>query len=216
MSSQISANSIDALKDLRVALALFGDDALGALETVGAEVRRTLYWLHQERPFYWQEQIKRRRERVATAQAELFRKQLSKTSSMSEQVENVKRAQAELEDAERRLILTRKWQAQLQQAVLEYQGTIRRIKTLASSDVPSAVNLLTRLIDALESYISVTPPSSSAVQSSVKSASPEFEAIATKMIAEEPPAAPIVEPSDENEIDGDLLGTEDEDESSRR
>jgi hypothetical protein len=62
MSSQASVHSIDALKDLRVALALYGEDTLAALGAVEAEVRRTQRWLEEERPFYWQEQIKRRRE----------------------------------------------------------------------------------------------------------------------------------------------------------
>jgi hypothetical protein len=78
MSSQASVRSIDALKDLRVALALYGDDTLGALGAVEAEVRRTLRWLQEERPVYWHEQIKRRREQVATARAEVFKRNLQK------------------------------------------------------------------------------------------------------------------------------------------
>src|SRR5262245_58266976 len=65
MSSQASVQSIGALEDFRVALALYGEDTLAALGAVEAEVRRTVRWLEQERPVYWQEQIKRRREQVA-------------------------------------------------------------------------------------------------------------------------------------------------------
>ena len=45
-------------------MALYGEDTLGALGAVEAEVRRTLRWVQEERPYYWQEQIKRRREQV--------------------------------------------------------------------------------------------------------------------------------------------------------
>ncbi|MDB5353037.1 MAG: hypothetical protein JWN86_4284 [Planctomycetota bacterium] len=214
MSSQVAVNSIEALKDLRVALALYGEDALGALGTIGAEVRRTVYWLQHDRPAYWHEQIKRRRERVSGAKAELFRKQLAQTpgssTSLAEQVENVRRAVASLEDAEKRLILTRKWQSQLNQAILEYHGTIRRIKSLASGEVPSAVNLLTRLIDSLEAYIRVAPVSRSQADSASTTVPAEFETIATKILDAEPPAqdAPEDESADDLLNGGDPSETE--------
>jgi len=163
MSSQATVHSIDALKELRTALALYGDDTLGALGAVEAEVRRTMRWLQDERPYYWQEQIKRRREQVAMARSELFRRQLQKradyTPPMSEQKENLRKAEASLQDAEKRLAMVRKWQPLYKQAVLEYHASIQRLKDLSAGDVPRAVNLLTRLIDALEAYLRVTPPS---------------------------------------------------------
>jgi hypothetical protein len=163
MSSQAAVHSIDALKDFRAALALYGEDTLEALGSVEAEVRRTVRWLHEERPYYWQEQIKRRREQVAMAKAEVFRRRLQKrpdyTPPMSEQMENLRKAEASLQDAERRLTLVRKWQPVLKQAILEYHGSIQRLKDISGGDVPRAVNLLTQLIDALEAYVRVAPPS---------------------------------------------------------
>lgn len=140
MSSQAEVHSIDALKDFRAVLALYSDDTLAALGAVEAEVRRTSQWLQQERPYYWQEQIKRRREQVASAKAEVFRRRLQKTPdyspSLSEPMEILRRAEASLQDAEKRLLQVRKWQPLFHQAVLEYHGSIQRIKDLAASDVP--------------------------------------------------------------------------------
>ena len=108
MSSQAEVHSIDALKDFRTALALYSEDTLAALGAVEAEVRRTGQWLQQERPYYWQEQIKRRREQVASAKAEVFRRRLQKTPdyspSLSEPMEILRRAEASLQDAEKRLL----------------------------------------------------------------------------------------------------------------
>ena len=144
MSSQAEVHSIDALKDFRAVLALYSEDTLAALGAVEAEVRRTGQWLQQERPYYWQEQIKRRREQVASAKSEVFRRQLQKTPdyspSLSEPMEILRRAEASLQDAEKRLLLVRKWQPLFHQAVLEYHGSIQRIKDLAASDVPRALN----------------------------------------------------------------------------
>jgi hypothetical protein len=192
MSSQAEVHSIDALKDFRVALALYSEDTLAALGAVEAEVRRTTLWLQQDRPYYWQEQIKRRREQVAAARAELFRRQLQKTPehspSMIEQKENLRRAQASLDDAEKRLGLTRKWQPAFQHAVLEYHGSIQRIKDLAAADVPRATSLLTRLIDALEAYLQLAPSSGVALSETTTNmatkAPAQFESIAYKVMDE--------------------------------
>jgi hypothetical protein len=163
MSSQASVRSINSLKELRVALALYGEDTLGALGAVEAEVRRTVRWLQEERPVYWQEQIKRRREKVSMASAEVFKKNLQKrpdyTPPMSEQKENLRKAEASLQDAEKRYTAVKKWQPLFKQAVLEYHASVQRLKDLAAGDVPRAVNLLSRMIDSLEAYLRVTPPS---------------------------------------------------------
>jgi hypothetical protein len=162
MSSQAAVHSIDELKNFRVALALYGEDTLATLGAVEAEVRRTLRWLHEERPAYWQDQIKRRGEQVALARSEVFRRNLQKkpdyAPAMSEQKEALRKAEASLHDAEKRLALVRKWRPLLDHAVLEYHASIQRLKDLSAADVTSAVNLMTRMIDALEAYLRVAPP----------------------------------------------------------
>jgi hypothetical protein len=162
MSSQANVQSIESLAEFRVALALFGEDMLSALGAAESELRRTLQWLQQERPGYWQDQIKRRRELAALSRAEVFKRKLQKTAdnnpAMSEQKENLRRAEAAVMEAEKKLALVRKWQPILQQAALEYHGKVQRLKDLSAGDVPAAVNLLTRLIDALESYLRLAPP----------------------------------------------------------
>jgi len=199
MSSQASVHSIDALKDLRVALALYGDDTLGALGAVEAEVRRTLRWLHEERPVYWQEQIKRRREQVAMARSEVFKRNLQKKADyappMSEQKENLRKAEASLQDAEKRLAMVRKWQPLFKHAVLEYHASIQRLKDLAASDIPRAVNLLSRMIDSLEAYLRVVAPSGvgpqavAAPAAATTMAVAQFASIATTVLDEDEAAA---------------------------
>src|SRR4051794_33158787 len=163
MSNQADVRSIDALKDLRVSLALFAEDALSALGGVDMEARRTVQWVQHDRRAYWQEQIKRRREQVAQAQAEVFRRKLAKTDdytpAMSEQKELLRKAEAALKDAEYRATLVKKWETALQQAVLEYQASTRRISNLASGDVPRAMAVLERMIGALEAYLNVSSAS---------------------------------------------------------
>jgi hypothetical protein len=198
MSSQATVQSIDDLKEFRASLAIYGEDTLGALGAVEAEVRRTVRWLEEERPVFWHEQIKRRREQVSLARAEVFRRNLQKrpgyTPPMSEQKEALRKAEASLQEAEKRLGLVRKWQPRLKQAVLEYHGAVQRLKDLAAADVPAAVNLLARLVDALEAYLQVAPPTLTGLDAALDSAArppapAQFISIATRVLDEDAAAA---------------------------
>jgi hypothetical protein len=148
-------------------------------------------WLEQDRPGYWHDQIKRRRELVAQARADVFRKKLQKRPDyappMSEQVENLRKAEASLQEAEKRLTLVRKWQPRLQHAVLEYHASVQRIKELAATDIPNAALLLGRIVDAIEAYLRVQPPSGAGLSEApdMGRASPAMEAIAMTTIDED-------------------------------
>jgi hypothetical protein len=191
MSSQATVHSVEALKALRGALSLYGEDTLAALGAVAGEVRRTTLWLEQNRPAYWHEQIKRRREEVSIAKGEVFRKKLQKrpdyTPPMSEQMENLRKAEAALQDAEKRLMMVRKWQPRFQHAVLEFHATVQRLKDIAATDVPNAALLLGRIVESLEAYLRVQPPSGTGLgpDESPSRATPEMEAIATRAIVDD-------------------------------
>jgi hypothetical protein len=191
MSSQATVHSVEALKQFRAALALYADDTLAAIGAVEAEVRRTVLWLEQNRPGYWHDQIKRRKELVSQARAEVFRKKLQKrpdyTPPMSEQMENLRKAEASLQEAEKRIVLVRKWQPRLQHAVLEYHASVQRLKELSATDLPNAALLLGRIGDAIEAYLRVQPTSGVGATEGVtmSRASPAMEAIALKAIDED-------------------------------
>ena len=200
MSTQADVRSIDSLKELRVALALFNEEALGALGAVDMEVRRTMQWLQHDRREYWQNQIKRRREAVAMAKAEVFRRKLAKTAdytpAMSEQKELLRRTEASLAEAEARASLVKKWEPALRQAALEYRASTRRIANFASGDIPRAAALLERLIDTLESYLRVSVPSSTPVAASLMTVTDDY-------IREDP--GTVDEPEAESDIPIDDL-----------
>jgi hypothetical protein len=202
MSSQAEVHSIEAIRDLRTALALYSEDALAALEAVESEIRRTVLWLTQERPYYWQDQIKRRREQVASARAEIFRRKLQKTPeyhpSMSEPLEILRRAEASLQDAEKRLTLVRKWQPLLHHAVLEYHASVRRIKDLTAADVPRAIVVLNRILEALEAYLNLAAPSGAGLAPPT-GATARLDAIASDAMEQEQlePPTDLIDPQSE-------------------
>ena len=184
MSSQADVRSIDALKDFRAVLALYSEEAQGAIGAVKMEARRTVQWLHHDRKMYWSEQIKRRREAVATARAEVARRRLAKTPdhtpAMSEQKELLRKAEAGLREAEMKVALIKKWEPTLQLAVLELHASIRRIGDLSGTDVPRASMLLSRLVDALEAYLREAVPAGL-----VADGTRALDAIAAAVVADE-------------------------------
>jgi hypothetical protein len=214
MSTQATVRSVESLKDLRSALALFAEDTQAALGAVDMELRRVTHWLQYDRPIYWQNRLKRLREEVATARAEVFRRKLAKTAdytpAFSEQKELLKRAEAALRDAEARAAMVKKWGPALQQAVLEYHASSRRISDIAGGDVPRALGALTRMVDALEAYLSLAPPSGSGAGPPPGVAPPPLDAIAEEVLGGEPepqpePAAeepPVEEPGQGAEAGG--------------
>lgn len=194
MSSQATVLSVEALKAFRGALALYGEDTLAAIGAVDAEVRRTVVWLEQNRPAYWHEQIKRRREEVSLARGEVFRRKLQQrpdySPPMSEQIAALKEAEARLQDAEKRLAAVRKWQPRFQHAVLEFHATVQRLKDLSATDIPNAALLLGRIVESIEEYLRVQPPSGTGLAAEGSGggparATPQIETIATAMIEQD-------------------------------
>jgi hypothetical protein len=188
MSTQAAVQSIEALQDLRVALSVYAEDTLSTLSSVDMEIRRVVQWLQYDRPAFWQAQIKRRREEVAAAQAEVFRRKLAKTAdytpAFSEQKELLRRAEAHLRDAETRAALVKKWTSALPQAVLEYHASARRITDLSLGEIPRAVVKLTRMVEALEAYLREAPPSVGAAPPPAGTLSP-LEAVADAILADD-------------------------------
>ncbi len=185
MSSQADVHSIQALKDFRAILALYSEEAQGALGAVKMEAKRTLQWVQHDRKTYWLEQVKRRREQVTSARAEVMRRKLAKTPehtpAFSEQKELLRLAEAGLREAEAKVALIKKWEPALQQAVLELYAGIRRISDLSSTDTARASLLLERIVDALEAYTRVVAPSGAAI---VEGSSSSFASIAATIMTE--------------------------------
>ena len=198
LSSQADVRSIEALKDFRAALVLYAEEALGALASVGMEAKRTVHWVAHDRRDYWINEVKRGRERVSAARAEVSKRRMAQTagsgSAFGEQKEILRAAEARLREAEAKVVLVRKWEPILAQAVLEMKASTRRVGDLAGGDVPRAIASLTRMVDALEAYLRESPPDG---------LPPALPAIAAAVLADDPdpeplttPDSPVPEPDD--------------------
>ena len=104
MSQSANVRSVDAIREFRIAMTTFAEEARTALGSAEMEVRRTRDWLSRDQLTFWQAQVKRRNELLSIARTELHRRRLSQQGSDavsdSEQKENVRTAQRRLEEAE--------------------------------------------------------------------------------------------------------------------
>src|SRR5262249_17805044 len=81
MSRSANVQSIQTLKDFKVAMINFGEDARNALRGVEMDLGKMRDFLERDQLGYWQMQIKRRNEEVMQARAALHRRKISQQGS---------------------------------------------------------------------------------------------------------------------------------------
>lgn len=159
-----SLDSIELLKDLRVALIAFAEESKASLGEAEADIGRQQQWLANQGP-YWQGQVKRIHHQLNQAKEEFRKKILYKDASGRPQsaVEEKKAVtvlQRKLEEAEGRLKNVERWRRQVDQEAINYRGAVQLIMRAAEYDVPQAVAFLDRLADNLDRYLATTGPTS--------------------------------------------------------
>ena len=165
MSNQADVHSIEALKEFRVALAIFAEEALAALGG-GRHGGPADGPVGPARP---PRRTGRSRSSGGASRSPWPRPRSSAASSprppdytpaMSEQKELLRKAEAGLRDAETRAGAGQEMGARAcSRPSSNTTARTRRISDLAGGDVPRAIAVLDRMIDALEAYLRVAPPS---------------------------------------------------------
>ena len=191
MALPVDVRSIDVLAAVREALVLFVEDAKSAMGSMDGEIRRCVDWLTHDQRIHWQAEIKRRDAELAAAKAELNRKQLSQAHGGqvhdSDQRENVRTAKRRLAEAEEKLEEVKRWLPVVQRAVMGYHGQARPFADLVEFDVGRSVELVDRMIAALEDYMRDDPPRTAPPIASTASAS-------ASVPAPSPLVAPVAAP----------------------
>ena len=162
MSRAANVLSLQALKDFRVAMANFGEEARNSLGGVDMELRRMRDWLERDQLGYWQMQIKRRSQDLQQARADLHRRQLSQQGSDAvsdaDQKEAVREAQKRLRIAEEKLALVKRLIPQLQHAIDEYHSHSQPLGDHISGGFEKSMATLEKMILAIESYLALKAP----------------------------------------------------------
>ena len=206
MALPVDVSSVDVLCSVREAFVLFADEARSSLGSMESEIRRTIDWLTHDQRLYWLSEVKRRTEKLSSAKAELSRKQLGiapgQQAHDSEQREAVREAKHRLEEAQEKVELVNRWLPIVERAVMEYEGQARPFTGMIEFDVERSVEMLDRMINAIEEYLRLSPPETTKPQATlVTSSAPSGPMTTETLIPAQSTAKPIVD--DEKTLQGE-------------
>lgn len=160
MAEGARVESIEALRQFKVAIWKFQEAATVALGDAESEMHRVLVWLETEQGTYWQGQIRKRQEAVARAREALRMKQIFKDAAGRQPtaIEEQKALQAALRqvaEAEQKLVNVKRWTRALQKEVEMYKGSVQRFATDVQTELPAAAAHLESLSAKLDAYVSL-------------------------------------------------------------
>jgi hypothetical protein len=188
--SSANVRSTDAIKDFRLNLINFAEEARNALGSTEMEIRQVRNWLERDQLTYWRGQVKKCNELVSIARTELHRRQLSQGNSDAvsdtDQKEALREAQRRLREAEEMVEKIKRWIPVLEHAVAEYHSQSQPLGDRLAGGFVATVNMLDRTIATLESYLAMAPPTT--VQNEPARPSAESKSQAPGSAAEKAPA----------------------------
>jgi hypothetical protein len=168
MAQAAKVLSIQALKDFRVALINFAEEARNALGGVDMELKRMRNWLERDQLSYWQMQVKRRHEAMMMARTELYRRKLSQQGSDAvsdtEQKEALRDAQRRLHAAEEKVEVVKRLIPIFQHAMAEYGSHATPLVDHLSGGIDKSLGSLVKMVDSLEAYLAISPPTAPPVE----------------------------------------------------
>jgi hypothetical protein len=168
MGQSARVTSIDAVQELASAIQVFRGEAVSALDDLDIEIRRALEWVHHDRKYYWDQEVRRGWERVAEARVQLHQAITARNISGSESAscydekKVLERANRRLDTALKKVEVVRQCARTIDQAVNEYRGCRAQLAGWLDGDVFRAVAMLNRLTEALEAYLRMGSPEAAA------------------------------------------------------
>lgn len=161
MARSAKLTSIDAVQEMAVALATFGEEALAALDELDMNVRRAAEWIEQDRKAFWGHEVRKGTERLSEARVELekaltYRKMDDYTPACREERIMVDRSKRRLQTAEEKNHVLPHWAQKIRHAVQELNGRETQLSGWLRGDLPQAIGVLEQMLLTLERYAAVT------------------------------------------------------------
>ena len=162
MSGQARITSTDVVRNLKVALGEFDDDARDGVTQLLLELRRAVDWIEQDRARYWPREVQRASDALVIARNDLERCEMALRSedkrSCYEQKLAFDLAKRRLRLAEEKVRAVRRWRVALRRQADNFQGCLAKMTNYLDTDLPRAVAALERMITALDKYTERAAP----------------------------------------------------------
>jgi hypothetical protein len=163
MSKSANVLSVQTLKDFKLAMITFAEDARNSLSGVDMELRRMRDWLERDQLGYWQMQIKRREEDLMQARADLHKRKISQQGSDAvsdaQQKEALRDATRRLRVAEEKLAAIKRLIPFLHHAIDEYHSHSQPLGDHLAGGFEKSLVTMERMIGSLEDYLALSAPS---------------------------------------------------------
>jgi hypothetical protein len=176
MSRSANVLSVQTLKDFKLTMINFAEEARNSLSGVDMELRRMRDWLERDQLGYWQAQVKKRHEEVMQARSDLHRRKLSQQGSDAvsdaDQKEALREALRRLHVAEEKVALIRKLIPYLHHAIDEYHSHSQPLGDHLSGGFEKSVLNLERMITSLEEYLALRAPAAPRLETAAAEAGP--------------------------------------------
>ena len=159
MPERAHVTSVEALEAFRANLIVYLTKARPTLEEVSADVQRMRGWLEGEQRTHWENEFRRRSQALQEAQAALFSSRLSRMreASAAEQMA-VQRTKRSLDEAEGKLRVLKQWNRVFDNRVDPLVKQMEKLHTVLAHDMVQAVAFLGQVIQTLDAYAEVAPP----------------------------------------------------------
>ncbi len=159
MPERAKVTSLEALEDFRAKLIVYRDKASRVLDEVSDNVTRTRVWLENDRPAFWQNQIRKLTRDLEAAQQELFSAQLSgmRDASYNQQaaVQKIRRA---IRDAEDKAKTVKQWQRHFDTRIESPARQVEKLRHFLGHDVARAVAYLNEVVKNIAAYTEISLP----------------------------------------------------------
>jgi hypothetical protein len=195
MSKSANVLSVDTLRDFKVQMINFAEDARNSLSGVDMELRRMRDWLERDQLGYWTAQIKKRQEDLMQARSDLHRRKLSQsgsdTVSDADQKEALRDATRRLHKAEEKVAAIKKLIPFLHHAIDEYHSHSQQLGDHLAGGFEKSLAVLDKMTSALDAYAALRAPTAPKFDSAQETGAASATAAGsstTTTAADEPPA----------------------------
>lgn len=160
----MSANvrDIESLQSFRAALIKFADELASVLDGIQIEIQRSVAWIEQDRPFYWNVQSRKAYDQVANTRTALTTCQMrtvaGRRPSCIEEKVAYDKAKRRLQHCQDQIKHVQSWATKLRRESDEFRGRLAPLQRLLEGDIPKMVGLLERMMTILEAYAEVARP----------------------------------------------------------
>lgn len=157
MAERAQVTSIEAIESFRASLLVYLSKARPVLDEVSADVQRARNWLEVERRGFWEQQLKRRTEKLREAEANLFGARLSNFREATDaEMLAVRRAKAAVEEAENKLRRVKLWCRDFDSRVEPLAKQLDSLRNLYTIEMPKAAGHLALIMKALADYAGIS------------------------------------------------------------